>query len=129
MVWMKEIEFIYGRARIRIRDSNLAAYLGRIEAAGYVVNANRCKVNERWKDVLMIARARDFEEFFSGSARIREIYRQFPQVYVLREGEFLEVLGRLYAFYRGLKSDADGGVWAPEVWGLGLHPCWFSCLQ
>ncbi len=104
---MKEIEIIYGRARIRIRDSNLAACLGRIEAAGYVVKANRCKVNERWKDVLMIARARDFEEFFSGSARIKEIYRQFPQVYrilfdereivgyvyVLREGEFLEVVG------------------------------------
>lgn len=29
----------------------------------------------------MIARARDFEEFFGGSARIKEIYRQFPQVY------------------------------------------------
>lgn len=103
---MKEIEFIYGRARIRIRDDALAAYLGRIEAAGYVVKANRCKVNERWKDVLMIARARDFEEFFSGSARIKEIYWQFPQVYrilfddgeivmyVLREGEFLEGLER-----------------------------------
>jgi hypothetical protein len=103
---MKEVEFIYGRARIRIRDSDLAAYLGRIEAAGYVVKANRCKVNERWKDVLMIARARDFGEFFSGSARIKEIYRQFSQVYrilfderevavyVLREGEFLEVVGK-----------------------------------
>lgn len=103
---MKEIELIYGRARIRIRDSNLAAYLGRIEAAGYLVKANRCKVNERWKDVLMIARASDFKEFFSGSARIKEIYRQFPQVYrilfddgevvvyVLREEEFSEMLER-----------------------------------
>jgi hypothetical protein len=80
---MKEIAFINGKTKIRIKDNNLSAYLERIEAAGYVVKANKCKGKEGWRDVLMIGRARDFEEFFSGRVAIKEIYKQFPQIYRL----------------------------------------------
>jgi hypothetical protein len=31
----------------------------------------------------MIGRARDFEEFFSGKVAIKEIFKQFPQIYRL----------------------------------------------
>ena len=80
---MKEISFIDGKTNIRIENDNLSAYLERIEAAGYVVKANKCKGNEGWRDVLMIGRARDFEEFFSGKVAIKEIYKQFSQIYRL----------------------------------------------
>jgi hypothetical protein len=80
---MKDIAFINGKTKIRIKNNNLSAYLERIEAAGYAVNANKCKGKEGWKDVLMIGRARDFEEFFSGKVAIKEIFKQFPQIYRL----------------------------------------------
>jgi nitroimidazol reductase NimA-like FMN-containing flavoprotein (pyridoxamine 5'-phosphate oxidase superfamily) len=80
---MKEISFINGKTKIRIKNNNLSTYLERIEEAGYVVKANKCKGKEGWRDVLMIGRARDFEEFFSGKAAIKEIYKQFSQVYRL----------------------------------------------
>ena len=80
---MKEISFIDGKTKIRIKNNHLAAYLERIESSGYVVKANKCKGKEGWRDVLMIGRARDFENFFSGKAAIKEIYKQFPQVYRL----------------------------------------------
>ena len=80
---MKDISFINGKTKIRIKNNDLSAYLERIEAAGYVVKANKCKVKEGWRDVLMIGRARDFEEFFSGKVAIKEIYKQFPQIYRL----------------------------------------------
>ncbi len=80
---MKEISFINGKTKIRIKKYDLSAYLERIEAAGYVVKANKCKGKEGWRDVLMIGKARDFEEFFSGKVAIKEIYKQFPQIYRL----------------------------------------------
>jgi len=80
---MKEIDFINGKTKISIKNQNLSAYLERIEAAGYVVKANKCKGKEGWKDVLMIGRARDFEDFFSGKVAIKEIYKQSPQIYRL----------------------------------------------
>jgi hypothetical protein len=80
---MKEIAFIDGKTKIRIENDNLSAYLEKIEASGYVVKANRCKDKEVWRDVLMIGKARDFEEFFSGKVAIKEIYKQFPQIYRL----------------------------------------------
>lgn len=80
---MKEISFINGKTKIRIKNNNLSAYLERIEAAGYLMKANKCKGKEGWRDVLMIGRARDFEEFFSGKVAIKEIYKQFPQIYRL----------------------------------------------
>jgi nitroimidazol reductase NimA-like FMN-containing flavoprotein (pyridoxamine 5'-phosphate oxidase superfamily) len=80
---MKEISFIDGKTKIRIENDNLSAYLESIEAAGYIVKANKCKGNAGWKDVLMIGRARDFEEFFSGKVAIKEIFKQFPQIYRL----------------------------------------------
>ena len=80
---MKEIDFINGKTKISIKNQNLSAYLERIEAAGYVVKANKCKRKEGWKDVLMIGRARDFEDFFSGKVAIKEIYKQSPQIYRL----------------------------------------------
>jgi nitroimidazol reductase NimA-like FMN-containing flavoprotein (pyridoxamine 5'-phosphate oxidase superfamily) len=80
---MKEISFINGKTKIRIKNNNLSAYLERIEAAGYVVKANKCKGKEGWRDVLMIGRASDFEEFFSGKVAIKEIYKQSPQIYRL----------------------------------------------
>lgn len=80
---MIEIDFIDGKTKIRIKNSNLSAYLERIEAAGYVMRANKCKVKEGWRDVLMIGRARDFEEFFSGKVAIKEINKQFSQIYFL----------------------------------------------
>jgi hypothetical protein len=80
---MKEIAFINGKTKIKIKNNNLTAYLERIEAAGYVVKANKCKGKEGWMDVLMIGKARDFEEFFSGKVAIKEIYKQFPQIYRL----------------------------------------------
>jgi hypothetical protein len=88
---MKEIAFIDGKTKIRIKNNHLSAYLERIEAAGYVVKANKCKGNEGWRDVLMIGRAKDFEEFFSGKVGIKEIYKQFPQIYRLlfNDGEII----------------------------------------
>jgi hypothetical protein len=88
---MKEISFIHGKTKIRIKNNNLSSYLGRIESAGYVVKANKCKGKEKWRDVLMIGRARDFDEFFSGKAAIKEIYKQFPQIYRLlfNDGEII----------------------------------------
>jgi hypothetical protein len=81
---MKEIAFINGKTKVRIQNSNLSAYLDRIEADGYVVKANKCKGKEGgWRDVLMIGRARDFEDFFRGKVEIKEIYKQFPQIYRL----------------------------------------------
>jgi hypothetical protein len=80
---MKEIAFIDGKTKIRIENDNLSAYLEKIEASGYVVKANRCKDKEVWRDVLMIGKARDFEEFFSRKVAIKEIYKQFPQIYRL----------------------------------------------
>ena len=80
---MKEITFISGKAKIRIKNNNLSAYLERIEAAGYLVKANKCKGKEGWTDVLMIGKAGDFEEFFRGKVEIKEIYEQFSQIYRL----------------------------------------------
>jgi hypothetical protein len=80
---MKEIAFINGKTKIRIKNTHLASYLERIEADGYMVKANKCKRKEGWRDVLMIGRVRDFEEFFSGKVTIKEIYKQFPQIYRL----------------------------------------------
>jgi|SRR4030067_838493 len=80
---MKEIAFINGKTKIKIKNNNLSAYLERIEADGYVVKANKCKGKEEWRDVLMIGRARDFEEFFSRKIEIKEIIKQFPQIYRL----------------------------------------------
>ena len=80
---MKEISFIDGKTKIRIKNTHLAEYLERIEASGYVMKANKCKGKEGWRDVLMIGKARDFEEFFSGKVAIKEIYKQFPQIYRL----------------------------------------------
>lgn len=80
---MKEISFIDGKTKIRIRNTHLAEYLERIEAVGYVMKANKCKGKEGWRDMLMIGKARDFENFFSGRAAINEIYKQFPQIYRL----------------------------------------------
>jgi hypothetical protein len=72
---MKEISFIDGKTKIRIENNNLSAYLERIEAAGYVVKANKCKGKEGWRDMLMIGKAKDLEEFFSGKVVIKEIYK------------------------------------------------------
>ena len=80
---MKEIDFINGKTKISIKNKNLSAYLERIEAAGYVVKANKCKGKEGWKDVLMMGRVRDFEDFFNGKVAIKEIYKQFSQIYRL----------------------------------------------
>ena len=80
---MKEIAFIDGKTKIKINNNNLSAYLERIEADGYVVKANKCKGKEGWRDVLMIGRARDFEEFFSRKVAIKEIIKQSPQIYLL----------------------------------------------
>ncbi len=65
---MNEISFINGKTKIRIENNNLSAYLERIITAGYVVKANKCKGKGGWRDVLMIGRAGDFENFFSGKA-------------------------------------------------------------
>ncbi len=80
---MKEIAFINGKTKIRIENNNLAAYLERIESAGYLVKANKCKGKGGWRDVLMIGKAGEFEIFFSGKVAIKEIYKQFPQIYRL----------------------------------------------
>jgi hypothetical protein len=39
----------------------------------------------------MIGRARDFEEFFSGKAAIKEIYKQFSHIYsiIFNHGEII----------------------------------------
>lgn len=88
---MKEIAFIDGKTKIRIKDDHLSAYLERIEAAGYVVKANKCKGREGWRDVLMIGRAGYFEVFFSGKVAIKEIYKHFPQIHRLffNDGEII----------------------------------------
>jgi hypothetical protein len=88
---MKEISFINSKTKIRIKNDNLSAYLERIEAAGFMVKANKCKDKEGWRDVLMIGQDRDFEEFFSGKAAIKEIYKQSPQIYRLlfNQGEIM----------------------------------------
>ncbi len=78
---MKEISFIDGKTKIAIKDSKLAAYLENLESAGYVVKANKCKGKEGFIDILMIGRAGDFEKFFGGNARIKEISKQSPQIY------------------------------------------------
>ena len=80
---MKEIAFIDGKTKIGIKNNDLSEYLERIETAGYVVKANKCKGKDGWIDVLMIGRARDFEEFFNRKVAIKEIYKQFPQIYRL----------------------------------------------
>ena len=80
---MKKIAFIDGKTEIIIKNNNLSTYLERIEADGYVMKANKCKGKDGWRDVLMIGRARDFEEFFSGKVAIKEIYKQFSQIYRL----------------------------------------------
>ncbi len=51
---MKEIGFINGKTKIRIKNNNLSAYLERIETSGYVVKANKCKRKEGWRDVLIL---------------------------------------------------------------------------
>ena len=80
---MKEIAFIDGRSTVKIKDDQLAAYLDNIESAGYVVKANKCKYRKEFKDILMIGRAGDFEEFFGGKAGIKEIYKQSQWIYRL----------------------------------------------
>ncbi len=80
---MKEIAFINAKTKIKIKNTHLAEYLERIESAGYVMKANKCKGKEGWREVLMIGKASDFEEFFSGKVAIKEIYKQFPQIYRL----------------------------------------------
>ena len=80
---MKEIAFINGKTKIIIKNTHLAEYLERIEAAGYVMKANKCKRKEGWRDVLMIGKARDFDEFFGEKVAIKEIHKQFPQIYRL----------------------------------------------
>lgn len=78
---MKDVPFIDGKTKIAIKDSKLAAYLENLESAGYVVKANKCKSKEGLIDILMIGRAGDFERFFGGNARIKEISKQSPQIY------------------------------------------------
>ena len=78
---MKEVPFIDGKTKIEIKDSQLAAYLENLESAGYVVKANKCKVKEGFIDILMIGRAGDFDKFFGGNARVKEVYKQSPRIY------------------------------------------------
>ncbi len=78
---MKEIAFIDGKTRIAIKDSQLAVYLENIESAGYVVKANKCKGREGFIDILMIGKDVDFQRFFGGYARVREIFKQYPRIY------------------------------------------------
>ncbi len=78
---MKEVFFIDGKTKVAIRDSKLAAYLENLESAGYVVKANKCKGKEGFIDVLMIGRAGDFDKFFGGNTRIKEIDKQAPRIY------------------------------------------------
>ncbi len=78
---MKEVPFIDGKTKIAIKDSRLAAYLENLESAGYVVKANKCKGKEGFIDMLMIGRAGDFEKFFGGNARIKEVNKQSPRIY------------------------------------------------
>lgn len=80
---MKEIFFIDGKTKIRLKNNHLVEYLNRIEAAGYVVKANKCKINEGFRDILMVGKSKDFEEFFSGFATIKKIHKHFPQIYHL----------------------------------------------
>lgn len=97
---MKKIDFIYGRTRISIKNNILATYLESIEAAGYLVKANKCKGKEGFRDVLMIGKAKDFEEFFSGDVKLKEIYKQFPEVYRLlfKGGEIVLYVLQDYEF-------------------------------
>jgi len=78
---MKEIAFIDGKTKIGIKDSQLAAYLENLESAGYLVKANKCKGKEGFIDILMIGRAGDFDKFFGGNARVKEVYKQSPRIY------------------------------------------------
>ena len=78
---MKEVPFIDGKSKIGIKDSKLAAYLENLESSGYVVKANKCKSKEGFIDILMIGRAGDFERFFGGNVRIKEVNKQSPQIY------------------------------------------------
>lgn len=80
---MKDIAFIDGKTTVRIKDDRLEAYLEGIEAAGYMVRANKCKTGEWSGDILMIGKAGDFDEFFSGKARIKEIAKQSSEIYRL----------------------------------------------
>ncbi len=78
---MKDVPFIDGKTKVAIRDSKLAAYLENLESAGYVVKANKCKTKEGFIDILMIGRAGDFEKFFGGNAKVKEVYKQSPRIY------------------------------------------------
>jgi len=80
---MKEIAFIDGKTTIRIKDDRLGAYLERIEAAGYMIRANKCKIWEGFRDILMIGKPADFNEFFSGKASLKEVVKQSPLIYRL----------------------------------------------
>lgn len=80
---MKEVTFIDGKTTVEIKDDQLAAYLERLEAAGYMVRANKCKTGEGSRDILMIGKSVDYNDFFSGKARIREVVKQFPLIYRL----------------------------------------------
>ncbi len=78
---MKEIDFIDGKTKIGLKDSQLVAYLENLESVGYIVKANKCKGKEGFIDILMIGRAPDFQRFFTGNARVKEIYKQSSQIY------------------------------------------------
>ncbi len=95
---MKDIDFIDSKTKIRIKNDHLSAYLERIEAAGYLVKANKCKGKEGFRDVLMIGRASDFEKFFSGMVSIKEIYKQFSRIYrfLFDSGEIILYLLQSY---------------------------------
>lgn len=80
---MKDIAFIDGKTTLKIKDDRLGAYLESIEAAGYLVRANKCKTKEGSRDILMIGKAGDFDEFFSGKARIKEVVKQSSEIYRL----------------------------------------------
>jgi len=80
---MKEIGFINGKTKIRIKNNNLSAYLERIEAAGYVMKANKCKRKEGWRDVLMIGKARDFEEkLYCICSRIMRLFNHCMKLFL-----------------------------------------------
>ncbi len=78
---MKEIAFIDSKTKIGIKDGQLASYLENLESFGYIVKANKCKGKEGFIDILMIGRAVDFQRFFGGNAKVKEIYKQSPRIY------------------------------------------------
>ncbi|MDP2846196.1 MAG: hypothetical protein Q8N79_09040 [Candidatus Methanoperedens sp.] len=73
---MKEIAFIDGKTKIRIKDDHLSAYLERIEAAGYVVRANKCKGREGFRDVLMIGGI--FQRKDKNKRNLQTVYTNIP---------------------------------------------------